>query len=96
MLSYRVMKSRAHLIINGKVQGVYFRAFTKELAESLGLRGWVRNLPDRSVEAVFEGEKEIIEIAVSKCYAGPPFSMVTNIDIRWEDSLDGFNDFRIR
>lgn len=90
------MKSRAHLIIEGKVQGVYFRAFTKEVADSLGLTGWVRNLPNRCVEAVFEGEKDIIEIAARKCYAGPLFAMVTNIDLIWEDELEGFSDFRIR
>jgi len=90
------MKSRAHLIIEGKVQGVYYRAYTKEIADSLGLNGWVRNLPDRRVEAVFEGEREIIEIAVRKCHVGPPFSMVAKIDIRWEDNLEGFSDFRIR
>ncbi len=90
------MKTKAHLIIQGKVQGVYFRAFTKELADSLGLKGWVRNLPDRTVEAVFEGDKDIIEAAVKKCHAGPPYSMVANIDIKWEDNLEGFSDFRIR
>lgn len=90
------MKSRAHLIIEGKVQGVYFRAFTKEAADSFGLTGWVRNLPNRCVEAVFEGERDIIEAAIRKCYAGPPFAMVTNIDIRWEDEIEGFTDFRIK
>lgn len=90
------MKIRAHLIIHGKVQGVYYRAFTKELADSLGLKGWVRNLPDRTVEAVFEGDREIIEIAVKKCHVGPPFSMVANIELKWEETLEGFSDFRIR
>jgi acylphosphatase len=90
------MKSRAHLIIDGKVQGVYFRAFTKEIADSLGLKGWVRNLPNRNVEAVFEGEKDIIEIAVRKCHIGPPYSMVTNIELTWEDNFEGYSDFRIR
>ncbi len=90
------MKYRAHIIIEGKVQGVYFRAFTKEVADSLGLNGWVRNLPNRCVEAVFEGEKELIDAAIKKCYAGPPFAMVTNIDIKWESKIEGFSDFRIR
>ncbi|MCX8030796.1 MAG: acylphosphatase [Thermodesulfovibrionales bacterium] len=90
------MKYRAHLIIEGKVQGVFFRAFTKEVADSLGLKGWVRNLPNRKVEAVFEGNKEDIETAISRCYIGPPMSMVINIDIRWEDKVEGFSDFRIR
>lgn len=90
------MKQRAYLIIEGKVQGVYYRAFTKELADSLGLKGWVRNLPNRCVEVVFEGEREIIETAINKCYIGPPFAMVTNINIKWEDQVEGFSEFSIR
>ncbi|MBI5212937.1 MAG: acylphosphatase [Nitrospirae bacterium] len=90
------MKARAHLYIKGKVQGVFYRAFTQEIADSLGLTGWVRNLPDRKVEAVFEGEKELIEKAVIKCHEGPPYANVTDMDVTWENHLEGFNDFRIR
>ncbi len=90
------MKTKAHLYISGKVQGVYYRAFTQEIADSLGLKGWVKNLPDRRVEAVFEGERELIEQAISKCKQGPPTSRVTDIDVSWENHLEGFSDFRIR
>lgn len=90
------MKARAHLYISGRVQGVCYRAFTQEIADSLGLKGWVRNLPDRRVEAVFEGEKDKIEMAIKKCHEGPPASRVTNIDVIWEESHEGFSDFRIR
>lgn len=90
------MKVRAHLYISGRVQGVYYRAFTQEVADSLGLTGWVRNLPDRKVEAVFEGEKDLIEKAIMKCHQGPPASRVTDIDVTWENQLEDFSDFRIR
>lgn len=89
-------KARAHLYISGRVQGVYYRGFTEELAGSLGLTGWVRNLPDRRVEAVFEGERAVIEEAISKCRSGPPASHVTGIDVSWEDRLEGFKDFSVR
>lgn len=89
-------KARAHLYISGRVQGVFYRAFTEDLALSLGLKGWVRNLPDRRVEAVFEGDKELIEIAIKKCYEGPPYAKVEHIDVIWEDNLENLPDFRIR
>ena len=89
-------KARAHLYISGKVQGVFYRAFTEELALSLGLKGWVRNLPDSRVEAVFEGDKELIEKAIQRCWEGPPFSKVTHIDVAWEDYIENLPDFRIR
>ncbi|MBI3592670.1 MAG: acylphosphatase [Nitrospirae bacterium] len=90
------MKARAHLFISGRVQGVYYRGFAQDVADSLGLTGWVRNLPDRRVEAVFEGERDIIEAAIRKCYAGPSASRVTDIDVTWEDQFEGFGDFEIR
>lgn len=90
------MKARAHLYINGKVQGVYYRAFACDVASSLELKGWARNLQDGRVEIVFEGNKDTIELAIKKCYEGPPASKVTDIDISWENHLEGFNDFMIR
>lgn len=90
------MKTRVHLYISGRVQGVYYRGFTQEVAESLGLTGWVRNLPDRRVEAVFEGEREAIEKAILKCKQGPPASRITDVDVTWENHKEGFSDFTIR
>lgn len=89
------MKTRAHLYISGRVQGVYYRAFTQEVADSLGLKGWVRNLPDRRVEAVFEGERDLIEKAIMQCRQGPPYANVTDIEVIWESQLEGLRDFRI-
>lgn len=90
------MKTRAHLYISGRVQGVYYRAFTQEVADSLGLKGWVRNLPDRRVEAVFEGERDLIEKAILKCKQGPPYANVTDIDVVWESQMEGFSNFSIK
>jgi acylphosphatase len=88
--------ARAHLYISGRVQGVYYRGFIEEMADSLGLKGWVRNLPDRRVEAVFEGEREVIEKAIKRCHVGPPSSRVTDINVIWDEKTEGFADFRIR
>ncbi len=87
---------RVHLIIEGRVQGVFFRAFTQDIALSLGLNGWVRNLPDGTVEAVFEGERNKIEDAVRRCYKGPPSGMVLNIEETWEDYEGNPDSFQIR
>jgi acylphosphatase len=77
-------KARARVFIGGRVQGVFYRAFTRELAHGLGLNGWVKNLRDGKVEAVFEGDTETIEKAVRECYAGPPGARVSDIDVQWE------------
>lgn len=87
---------RAHLYIEGVVQGVFFRAFVMELALRLGLKGWVRNLPDGRVEAVFEGKGEDIEKAIVECYKGPPAAHVTNIDVTREPYKGEFTVFEIR
>lgn len=90
------MKARAHLYISGIVQGVFYRAFTRDIANSLGLSGWVRNLYDGRVEAVFEGEKDLIDIAIKRCHQGPQGARVTNVSVTWEDQIEGLSDFRIR
>jgi acylphosphatase len=88
--------ARGHLIIKGRVQGVCYRAFTQDEAVRLGLTGWVRNLSDGTVEALFEGKREVIEEAINRCWQGPPLSRVTDIEVQWEDKEEGFRDFRIR
>ena len=76
---------RAHVIIHGKVQGVWFRAHTKEMADKLGLKGWVRNLPDGNVEAVFEGDDESIREMISWCHHGPPLARVDKVEVEYEE-----------
>ena len=89
------MKARAHVYVGGMVQGVFFRAETANLAHRLGLTGWVRNLPDGRVEALFEGEKAKVDEAVAFCQRGPPGAHVQDLDIRWEESRGEFRDFRV-
>jgi len=88
--------ARAHLFIDGRVQGVFYRAFTRELAHNLGLDGWVRNLRDSRVEALFEGEKGIIQKAIQACYSGPPGARITNIDVQWETYTGDEKGFSVR
>ena len=89
------MKVRAHVFISGRVQGVFFRAWTEEEAVKRGITGWVRNLADGRVEAVFEGEKEAVEEMVNLCWKGPPGARVTNVEVKWEPYTGEFTDFRI-
>ncbi|NCO68486.1 MAG: acylphosphatase [Nitrospirae bacterium CG_4_10_14_0_8_um_filter_41_23] len=89
-------EARAHVFIEGSVQGVFYRAFTRDLAYNLGIKGWVRNLYDGRVEAVFEGEKGLIDKAVKECYVGPPGARVTDIDVKWETFIGDQKGFSVR
>ena len=89
-------KGRVHIIISGIVQGVFYRASTCDTALRLGLKGWVRNMPDGKVEAVFEGPKDKIEKALEWCHEGPPGARVTDIDEKWDDYTGEFNSFEVR
>ncbi len=71
----------AHIIIKGKVQGVWYRGWAVETARKLGLSGWVRNRFDRSVEMMMCGEEEIVNEMIKKCYQGPSFAKVTKIEV---------------
>ena len=68
------MKKRVHLVIYGKVQGVWYRASTKEQALKLRLTGWIRNLESGDVEAIFEGEESAIDEIITWCSTGPPLA----------------------
>ncbi len=89
------MRVEAHVLISGKVQGVWFRANTKEKARQLNIKGWVRNLPDGRVEAVFQGEKEMVEEMIKWCYKGPPLAEVENVEVEWKEPEEEFEDFSI-
>lgn len=91
-----VKKSAVTLNINGLVQGVCFRAATKDTADRLGIKGWVRNLPDGSVEALFEGSHDDLEKAVKWCHSGPPGARVYHIDEKWAEYAGDFDAFNIR
>jgi acylphosphatase len=98
LLAYNpnMRKTRVHLYISGLVQGVFFRQYTKQKAERLGVFGWVRNLPDARVEAVFEGEESAVKELVEICRKGPSKAIVENVEVAWEDFLGEFRDFSIK
>jgi acylphosphatase len=77
--------ARAHVVVRGRVQGVFFRVEARDRARSLGLSGWVRNEPDGNVEAVFEGPRERVESMVAWCERGPRGAQVEGVDVRWEE-----------
>ena len=87
---------RARVYVSGSVQGVFFRSETQYEASRQGVKGWVRNLPDGRVEAVFEGEKDRVETLVEFCRFGPRGARVTRTEVSWEDYKGEFRDFRIR
>jgi acylphosphatase len=89
------VRFRAHVVVSGDVQGVFFRQETKRQAEAHGVSGWVRNRDDGAVEAVFEGEKQDVKALVEFCKHGPSGAMVTNVDLKWENFTGEFNDFKI-
>lgn len=89
------MKVRAHVFVSGVVQGVFFRHETRIRAIRNNVVGWVRNLPDGRVEAVFEGEKKAVDAMIEFCRRGPPGAVVKNVEVIWENPTGEFRDFRI-
>jgi len=89
------MMKRMHVVISGRVQGVFFRAYTRETAMTLNLTGWVRNLYDGSVEAVFEGGDTNVQSMLEWCKKGPPHAVVRHVDASEEPYTGEFRDFRI-
>jgi len=90
------MKARAHVWVEGCVQGVFFRYETSKVARNFNVNGWVRNLPDSRVEAVFEGEKENVEEMVEFCRRGPPGAQVNDVEVKWEAYRGEFSGFEIK
>lgn len=86
---------RATLRIRGRVQGVFFRASTREMAAPLGLDGYVRNLRSGDVEAVFEGPREVVDRAIAWCHQGPPSALVREVDVQWESATGEYDGFRV-
>lgn len=91
------MKSnvRAHVIVSGKVQGVFFRAETQREALRLGVRGWVRNRPEGTVEAIFEGDSRLVEKAIEWCWQGSPMARVADVKVQMQDYAGEFDDFAV-
>jgi acylphosphatase len=86
---------RAHVFISGRVQGVDFRHFTKTRAEALGLTGWVRDLLDGRIEAIFEGEASAVRQAIHWCRLGTPPASVEQIEVTYESVTEDFDRFHI-
>jgi acylphosphatase len=74
-------KTQVHVVISGQVQGVWYRASTKQKAEALGLTGWVKNTAQGNVEAVFEGDESTVNQMIAWCRKGPPLAQVTDVKI---------------
>jgi acylphosphatase len=86
---------RTHVFISGRVQGVSFRHYTVKTAVPLNLKGWVRNLGDSRVEAVFEGDDTAVDAMLAWCWKGPSTAHVTHVDIKEEPCSGQYTDFRI-
>ena len=88
-------RTRAHVHVSGTVQGVYYRATTRDRARDRGLDGWVRNLADGRVEAVFEGPADAVEAMVEWCHEGSPAASVAAVEVEYGDP-QGLEGFEIR
>ena len=86
---------RAHVFVSGKVQGVYYRANTRDRARERGVSGWVRNLDDGRVEAIFEGHESDVESMIEWCHEGSPAADVEGVSVDYEDP-SGESGFEIR
>lgn len=87
---------RAHVFISGIVQGVNFRYYTRQQANILGVKGWVQNLIDGRVEAVFEGEESAVQQMVDWCHEGPRSARVNHVETHWEAATNSFTGFDTR
>jgi acylphosphatase len=86
---------RAHVLISGRVQNVNFRAHTRDQAKRVSVDGWVKNLEDGRVEAVFEGTRAGVQRLVSWCYSGPPAAEIEHVEVEWEPATNLEGPFSI-
>jgi len=86
----------AHVVVTGRVQGVFFRASTRDAAIRHGVRGFVRNLPGGQVEAVLQGDRAAVENVIAFLREGPPGAVVTDIAVDWRDSPNSHEGFHVR
>jgi acylphosphatase len=88
--------TQARVVVSGRVQGVFFRASTCDVASRCGVRGYVRNLPGRQVEAVLQGERSAVEKVIAFLREGPPGAVVTDIAVDWRDPVEPYEGFHVR
>ena len=89
-------KTRAHVYVSGRVQGVFYRDYTQRQARARGVTGWVRNLSDGRVEAVFEGDEQAINHMVAWCRRGSPHAYVTDVRVEHEPYRGEFRGFSVK
>jgi acylphosphatase len=92
------MAEMCHLVIlvSGRVQGVFYRAFASRIAKSLGIKGYVHNLPQDGVEIRAEGYKDKLEMLIDQLKQGPPEALVENVEAKWSNYTGQFNNFEVR
>ena len=88
--------AEALVIVSGRVQGVWYRGYTQRAASAAGVHGWVRNLPDRRVEAVLQGERTAVESVIESMRTGPPGSAVIDCVVSWRTTGERYHGFDIR
>lgn len=88
-------RSRAHVFVSGRVQGVYYRASTRDRAQENGVDGWVKNLTDGRVEAVFEGDREAVDAMVEWCHTGSERARIDDVTVEYGEPT-GIGGFEIR
>lgn len=88
-------RTRAHVYVSGKVQGVYFRATTRDEARERDVDGWVQNLDDGRVEAIFEGPEDVVEEMVEFCHEGSSAARVEDVSVEYGDP-EGEDGFRVQ
>ncbi len=89
------MLKKIHLLISGKVQGVFYRANAKRKAEELNLKGWVKNAPDNKVEIMAEGEEDKLREMIKWCYNGSSGAVVDKVEAEWMECEKKFDKFEI-
>ena len=90
------MRLNVCVVISGRVQGVWFRASTKKKAEQLGLSGWIRNTMDGCVEAVFEGDENLVNEMIKWCHHGPPLAKVDKVEVKNQGPTNGYEGFSVK
>jgi len=88
-------RTHAHVFVSGRVQGVFFRATTRDTAREHGVDGWVKNLADGRVEAVFEGPEDAVEAMIEFCHGGSPQARVDDVEVEYGDP-EGHEGFEIQ
>ena len=95
-MNNRAVLASLHALLHGKVQGVFFRGFVYESAIELGVKGWVRNLPDGvTVEICAEGERASLQNLLTRLHQGPPWAQVESIETQWENYSGKFDKFEV-